>query len=1145
MKKILSTIISFPLKGRLCGLLFALLATTTLWAYDFQSGDLYYNITSNSAPYTVEVTYQEKWSSSNYSSLTTASIPEIVTYEGTTYNVTGIGNNAFYLCPSLTSITIPNSVTSIGNYAFYGCSALTSITIPESVTSIGNQAFRSCSSLTSITIPESVTSIGNYVFIDCTSLTSVTIGENVTSIGSSAFSGCTSLTSMVVESGNTIYDSRENCNAIIETATNTLIAGCKNTTIPNNVTSIGSSAFSGCASLTSVTIPNSVTSIGSSAFSDCASLTSVTIPNSVTSIGNHAFYGCASLTSVTIPNSVTSIGYSAFYGCTFTKQNFINNSSLNAQEQNYWEAKIVDEDIDGMLIRNDTIIDCRPYAKSASIPNKITTIGNSAFSDCSSLSSITIPNSVTSIGNYAFSGCSSLTSITIPNSVTSIGKGAFRGCSALTSMVVESGNTTYDSRENCNAIIESSTNTLIAGCQNTVIPNSVTSIGSSAFDGCSSLTSVTIPNSVMSIGNYAFYGCSSITSITIPESVTSIGNFAFFNCSSLTSISIPNNLTSIGRAAFTATPWLMNQPEGLLYFGNILYTYVGDIPENAEIVIKEGTTMIVGGAFEDSDHNKSTTRNITNFTIPKSVKFIGSYAFYPNRIDDTLKINYLGDLVDWCDIVFENSSANPLGFNNGWRMNKLYINNNEITELVIPNTIDSIHDYSFYGYRALTSVTIPKNVKFIGREAFYNCGIQNVYLQSTTPPTLSKKSGKNFNSNPVCYIPCGSQAEYAASDWAIQVEYFEEYYPYSLSIASSNEDWGTVEEPTCEGGIIITATPKIGYQFVTWSDGNTDNPRKLELTQDTTLVAEFAQAFSGQCGDNLYWSYDESDKTISISGSGDMYDYSSTTQPWILFKEELKEVAVSNTATSLGQSAFAGSIRLAKVEIGANVENIADSVFAGCNRLYHVYCYPTYPPFAEQSSFANYNVYLHVPCEEKEAYELDMIWGNFKNIECIGAESENITTDDVIVSPSTDNVTITWPTEDNADTYSIVIEKDNEVFCTLTFNADGLLLNIAFAPARNGNHHAAQYAAQTAKGMRFTVTGLEEATTYAYNITAKDASDKTIKSHSGEFTTQSNTPTSVENTEVNSSNVQKLLRNGQLLILREGKTYNAMGTEIK
>ena len=1030
-------------------LLVAIFATTCLWADDFEVNGIYYNYLNEN---NVEVTYSRFSNSEKYSG--EVIIPSTVTYNGTTYNVTSIGERAFSQCSSLSSITIPNSVTSIGNSAFSQCSSLTSITIPNSVTSIGNSAFSQCSSLTSITIPNSVTSIGNYAFSGCSSLTSITIPENVTSIGNFAFSDCSSLTSI---------------------------------TVPENVTSIGNYAFSRCSSLTSITIPNSVTSIGDQAFDNCSSLTSVTIPNSVESIGWRAFQSCISLISITIPNSVTTIGTYAFDGC----------SALTS-----------------MIVENgNTIYDSRENCNAI-----IETATNTLLSGCQNT---IIPNSVTSIESYAFSRCSSLTSIIIPNSVTSIVNNPFEGCYGLSSIVVESGNHTYDSRENCNAIIETKSNTLIAGCQNTVIPNSVTSIG-----------------------NYAFYGCSSITSITIPHSVTSIGKLAFFNCTSLTSISLPNNLTNIGDRAFINTPWLQNQPEGLLYFGDILYTYVGAIPEDAEIVIKEGTTKIAGGAFMGGDHNNYTVDNITSFTFPQSIKFIGENAFSSSIIRDSLKINYLGNMENWCDIVFENSSANPLGFNHKWSMDKLYINNNEITELVIPNTIDSIHDYSFYGYMALTSVTIPRNVKFIGREAFYDCGIQNVYLQSTIPPTLSKKSWKNFNSNPVCYIPCGAQAEYAASDWAIQVEYFEEYYPYSLSIASSNEDWGIVEEPTCEGGIIITATPKIGYQFVTWSDGITDNPRKLELIQDTTLVAEFAQSFSGQCGDNLYWSYDEGSKTISISGTGNMYDYTPTTQPWILFKEELKEVAIANTATSLGKSAFAGSIRLAKVEIGANVENIADSVFAGCNRLYHVYCYPTYPPFAEQSSFANYNVYLHVPCEEKEAYELDMIWGNFKNIECLGAESENITTDDVIVSPSTDNVTITWPTEDNADTYTIVIKKDNEVFCALTFNADGLLLNIAFAPARNGNHHAAQYAAQTAKGLRFTVTGLEEATTYAYNITAKDASDKTIKSHSGEFTTQSNTSTDVDNLNHSVESAQKLLRDGQLLILRDGKTYSVMGQEM-
>ena len=320
--------------------LLLLAVSTSSWAYSIEVDGIYYDININILRATV---ISRDNNNDSYSG--SVVIPYSVNHGGETYRVTSIGNSAFFNCSGLTSITIPNSVTSIGVDAFAYCSGLTSITIPNSVTSIGDDAFFDCSGLTAITIP-----------------------ENVTSIGYRAFANCSGLTSISVSQANTTYDSRNNCNAIIETATNTLVAGCKKTFIPNSVTSIGSYAFQGCSGRTSITIPNSVTSIGSCAFLSCSGLTSVTIGNNVTSIGYGAFSFCTGLTSIYIPNSVTSIGNSAFFRC-----------------------------------RGLT---------SINIPNSVTSIGGDTFSGCTSLTSVTIGNSVTSIGNNAFKNCTSLTSVT-------------------------------------------------------------------------------------------------------------------------------------------------------------------------------------------------------------------------------------------------------------------------------------------------------------------------------------------------------------------------------------------------------------------------------------------------------------------------------------------------------------------------------------------------------------------------------------------------------------------------------------------------------------------------------------------------------------------------------------------------------------
>ena len=475
--------------------------------------------------------------------------------------VTSIGDGAFKGCTGLTSITIPDSVTSIGDSAFFDCTGLTSITIPDSVTSIGSHAFHGCTGLTSITIPDSVTWIYGGTFYGCTGLTSVTIPNSVTWIDNFTFYGCTGLTSVTIPDsvtsiGNGAFDSCTRLTSI---------------TIPDSVTSIGDSAFHGCTGLTSITIPDSVTWIGDSAFHGCAGLTSVTIPDSVTIIGRHAFEGCTGLTSITIPDSVTRIGESAFDGCTglasitvsggnktFDSRNNCNGIIETATNTLISGCKNTDIPDSVTRIGGGAFYGCTGLA-SITIPDSVTSIGASAFWDCTGLTSITIPDSVTSIGYWAFYGCTGLTSITIPDSVTSIGNGAFDGCTGLASITVSGGNKKFDSRNNCNGIIETASNTLISGCKNTDIPDSVTSIGYGAFYGCTGLTSITIPDGVTSIGDGAFADCTGLASVCFmgDAPVVNWKTFQTYDEESYAFINIPGlTLYYIeGKSGWTTPTW--------------------------------------------------------------------------------------------------------------------------------------------------------------------------------------------------------------------------------------------------------------------------------------------------------------------------------------------------------------------------------------------------------------------------------------------------------------------------------------------------------------------------------------------------------------------------------------------------------------
>ncbi len=655
------------------------------------------------------------------------------------------------------------------------------------------------------------------------------------------------------------------------------------------VTSIGNSAFSSCYDLTSVSIGNNVTSIGDYAFASCNALSSVTIGNSVTSIGEGAFSKCSGLSSVTIPNSVTSIGACAFEYC----------SGL----------------------------------PSVTIPNSVTSIGNSAFYYCSGLTSVTIGNSVKNIGNYVFAYCSGLTSVTIPNNVTSIGVEAFRNCTGLTSVTIP----------NSVRSIRDRAFYYCSGLTSVTIPNSVTSIGNSVFYYCSNLTSITIPNSVTSIGQDAFRSCSGLTSIAIPNSVKSIGNSAFQDCAGLTSVAIGSGVNDIGDKAFakcsklldihcyaekvpSATdaftdsnyqnatlhvpsasvesykktePWsgfsnivaITTEVDGINYDFNAetkqatvihrLAFYYGKIviPESVEFMgVTYSVTSIAGGAF-------SFGQGVTSVTIPNSVKSIGGNAF---GMICTVSSVHISDIAAWCNIEFGDINSNPLN-----KAHHLYLNGEEVKDLVIPNSVTSIGDYAFSGCSGLTSVTIPNSVKSIGDYAFSGCS----GLTSVTIPNSVKSIGGN-----------------AFSD--------------------------------CSGLTSVHISDIVAWCNIDFLD-NTSNP--------------------------LYNAHH-----LYLNG------------------EEVKDLVIPNSVTSIGDNAFAGCSGLTSITMGIDIKNIGTNAFVKCSGLLDVYCYAIKLPSTESDAFDGSNpekVTLHVPSASVKSYTQTEPWSGFANIVALSTEVDGVNYD--------------------------------------------------------------------------------------------------------------------------------------------------------
>lgn len=1017
---------------------------------DLEIDGIYYEIISDNPP-EVRVTCR-LWEPDSLGDLYLPSsdysgdliVPSEVTFNGISYLVTSIHWGAFVSCTDLVSITLPASINDIKMAAYTtsfdlgpsihygGSNGLKNIKVLE-----GNSVYDSRNDCNAIietatnkliagcnntVVPNTVVSIGSAAFINCRELNSIILPNSITEIGASAFAGCSNLAEInipnsVIDIGTCAFRSSGLTNCVLTNSLSKIKPGVfagshlSSLEIPNGVTEIGNYAFLGCYALASVSISKYVTNIGDAAFAGCSNLVDIicmalTPPSITYRYGWNTFdTGCYNSAILTVPR-----GYSDIYRTTNGWKEF---STIQALPP---DMKV--DDLYYVVTSDSTVCvtfkddSYNSYSGDVVIPESVNydgkvyivnAIDEKAFYNCSGLTSVIIPNTITTIGDYAFYGCSGLTSLTIGKSVASIGYDAFNGCNNLKELnwnainCSSNGNMSTSNIESVTigSEVEVLPNYFVSGSKiaEVIIPNSVTWIGVSAFSACKDLLSIDIPNSVTVIDNQAFYYCKGLTNVTL-DRVQTIGEYAFAECTGLKSIEFSDSLLYIYDRAFSGCSSLnsITIPNNVREIGQYAFNNCIHL---TSVTIGNAVSTIGHYAFVNCYH-------LMSVNIPSSVTTIGSDAFHNCNALSKVTIS---DVSSWCKITFSDTFSNPLYYShhlfmNGQEIKQLvipegvtainsyaFVNGTSFLELTLPNTLESIGNNAFEGCKRLSNVALGLSMASIGSRAFKDCtAISSVDCMATTPPIMEAMDC--FDSNcydwATLYVPGDKVDEYKSTiywnkfvnTFGTGIEVDGLYYLFDLEKGEASVTYKDETYCSYTDEVIIPETVNYGgAEYTITGIGKAafaycDELMSVTIPHTVTSIGDYAFMY---CEGLTSITIPDSVKSIgdnSFDGCG-----------------ALCAVEIPNSVISIGDMAFQGCTSLTDITIGSGVTNIGAKAFNYCNSLHSVTCMGSVPPLMDNSdcfTSYGYEATLKVPQTSIEDYQSSNYWYKFAVIEGFG-----------------------------------------------------------------------------------------------------------------------------------------------------------------